>query len=440
MADTQAMSSTSVKADFNVGDLIDGRYELRRDLGQGAAGRVFEARHQFTGRHVALKLVAPDVPYQLREELYVRLKREARALASVRHPGVVDVLDGGFLPDGTPYLVMEMLEGRTLEGLIAARGRIPVADTVALAFQLSLALEASHAAGVVHRDVKPSNILIVHDHARREVVKVVDFGIARLETSKEAKLTGIGALIGTPGYMAPEQLLGLDDVDKRSDIYALGVTMFECLTGQMPYEGNYQRVLLQVCSNEPVPAIEAVDATIPAALAAVVKRTMAKERDERFASMAELRKALVASDLSARKRTYFFNPPPAPVAAPSAAAAPAEVAPAQRRKLVRASYVTPVHLVMGDVTIDARTEDISTGGLLVICRQLCPTDRRGTIRFALPMDGLVVALDVHVRWVRAARADDPEGPRALGVEFIDPPADMTASIERYVSFMTVPEA
>jgi serine/threonine protein kinase len=425
----------TLAANFTVGQIVEGRYELRRDLGEGATGRVFEAIHRFTGRHVALKLIAPDAPRAMRSELYARLGREARALAAVRHPGIVDVLDGGFLENGTPFLVMELLEGRTLEGFIAARGRISVDDTVALGIQLCAALDAAHGVGIVHRDVKPSNLLVVRDHSGNEVVKLVDFGIARVDAPKEDKLTGIGAVIGTPDYMAPEQLLGLDDPDARSDVYSLGITLFECLTGRMPYEGTYPQVLLQVCSTDPAPSIGPADTGVPQALGDVVKRAMAKPRADRFDSMKEFQQALEAAVPVAgpRRRTQFFGPPPS--------SAPAKVdASGQRRKLIRASYVTPLRLVLGDVTIDGRTEDISTGGVLIICRQLCPAETRGTLRFALPMDGKVVSMDAHVRWVRAARADDASGPRALGVEFIDAPADTIASIERYVSFMTVPEA
>ncbi len=417
---------------LKVGDVVEGRYELRRDLGEKHAGRVFEAVHTFTGRSVALKRAAPDAAAEVREELQARLAREARALASVRHPGVVEVLDGGRLPDGTPFFVMEMLEGRTLEGLITARGKLGVPDTVAVALQLADGLAAAHAAGVVHRDVKPSNVLVVRDHARREVVKLVDFGIARLEATKEERLTGIGALIGTPAFMAPEQLLGLDDVDARADVYAIGVTMFECLTGRRPSEGSYQDVVLEVCYPAPVPTPDALEKELPAPLVAVVKRAMAKDRNERFGSARELQKALLAAVPGARLHTEFFGPPPTTASLPPGG-------PAGRRKLVRAAYVTPVRIVLGDLTIDGRTEDISTGGLLVVCHQVCPTDTKATIRFALPIEGKVVAVDVQVRWVKAARASDPEGPRALGVEFIDPPPEMTASIARYVGFMTVPE-
>ncbi len=429
MADTRRMSES--RAELKVGDVVDGRYELRRDLGQASAGHVFEAIHRFTGRSVALKLVAAGA-VDAREELAARLRREARALASVRHPGVVDVLDGGTLPDGTPFFVMEMLEGRTLEGLIAARGKLPVDETVAVTLLLADALAAAHAASIVHRDVQPSNVLVVFDHRRREVVKLIDFGLARVVAPSQEKLTGIGALIGTPAYMSPEQLLALDDVDARSDVYCLGVTMFECLTGRMPYEGTYQQVVLSVCGTDPVPDVAALDKTIPPAVAALVRRAMAKDRTERFASMQELRRALRASFPAARDHTEIFGPPP-----PSGSAAPPPPGPDQRRKLARAPYVTPVRIVMGDITIDGRTEDISVGGLLVVCHQVCPTDKKATMRFALPIEGKVAAVDVQVRWVRAARASDPEGPRALGVEFVDPPPEMTASIARFVRLMTL---
>ncbi len=369
MADTPDMGDIEVRSGPRIGDVIDGRYELRRDLGQGAAGRVFEAVHQFTGRSVALKISAATGPEKMREEFRARLKREARALASLRHPGIVEILDGGFLPDGAPYLVLELLDGRTLEGLIAARGRVSPDDAVAFALQLCDSLDAAHAVGIVHRDVKPSNILIVHDHAGHEVIKLLDFGIARVDSARAEKLTGIGALIGTPAYMSPEQLLALDDVDKRSDVYALGVTLFECLTGRMPYEGNYQTVLLHVCSPEPVPSVGDLEPSIPMALVDIVKQAMSKERNDRFPTMKELKRALRTSLLSTRAQTYFFCRPPSHEASPPTAQ------PAQRRKLVRAPYVTPVHLMVGDISIDGRTEDISTGGLLVICHQNLPDGR-----------------------------------------------------------------
>jgi len=413
-----------------VGNTVDGRYELRRDLGRGAGGVIFEARHCFTGRRVALKVVAPDVPRGKLPELRARLMREARALAAVRHPSVVEVLDGGILEDGTPYVVMENLEGRTLEGLLTTRGKLSSEETIALALQLAYALEAAHEAGVVHRDLKPGNILVARDQEGRERVKLVDFGIAQMAGPKdEEKLTGIGALIGTPAYMAPEQLLAFDDVDLRADIYALGVTMYECLTGNVPYLGSYQRILLQACSETPSPALP--PEACPPEVAAIVEHAMAKKREARFGSASEVIGAILSAVPHARERTALLGPPPMP-----RATTPLHPAPEQRRRSPRAPYVTPLRIVFpeGDY-VDGRTEDISEGGLLVICRSACPSDVRVELRFALPVEGTIVTCAAHLRWVRSARPDAIDGPRALGLEFVNPPAELRASIARYVDLM-----
>ncbi len=425
---------------LEIGDVVDGRYELRRDLGQGAGGIVFEARHRYTHRSVALKVVVPDAPRALLGELRARLLREARALALVRHPGIVEVLDGGILEDGTPFMVMEKLEGRTLEGLLASRGKLGREDTVAMGIQLCEALDCAHRAGVVHRDLKPGNIFIVKDHDGTERIKIMDFGIAQVPEARDEKLTGIGALIGTPAYMSPEQLLALDDVDHFSDIYALGATMFECLTGRVPYEGSYQQVLLQVCAPDGAPPkIGEICPEIGDALAKVIDVAIARQRKERFVDAMELARALHGSIPMARTRTFFLGPPPMPkyLPPPTRPVAPAAT---QRRKMPRAAYTTPVQILMGTTAIDGRSEDISGGGLLVISREPCTANTEVTVRFALPIEGLVVSCKAHVRWVRAARADDVEGPRAIGLEFIGATPEMSGSIARYVELMGDGEA
>jgi serine/threonine protein kinase len=430
--DDSRPSSKSAEVPFAVGDMIDGRYRLQRDLGRGAAGQVFEAVHTFMGRKVALKFVGVDVSPKMRRELHTRLEREARALAAVRHPSVVGVLDGGVLPDGTPYLVMELLEGRTLEGIIAARGCTTADDAISIGIQLASALEAVHAAGVLHRDIKPANIVIVTEPPHREVAKILDFGVARIDGETADKLTSVGALIGTPNYMPPEQLLGQGDLDVRSDVYALGATLFECLTGRVPYDGTYPNVLLEVCSSKPPVDVEAQGVAVPAALAEVVRRAMAKDRAARFASMTDLGNALRSCLVTSRAQTltHFFELPTGRAAEPRVTV--------EQRKLVRAPYATPVRLVVGELTLDARSDDISTGGVLLVARESCPVDRLGTLRFALPMDGSMVTVKVQVRWSRAANGG-ASGPRAIGVEFLSPPPDIVASIARYVELMNLPE-
>jgi serine/threonine-protein kinase len=419
-------------AQFAPGDVIDNRYEIRSDLGRGAGGVVFEARHQFTGRTVALKLVSPGAERANLTENRARLVREARALAAAHHPGIVEVLDGGVLPDGTPYFVMEKLEGRTLEGLLAARRKISIEDAVALGLQICDALGVAHKSGVVHRDLKPSNIFVVRERDGVERVKIVDFGTAQLaqpETQTE-KLTGSGAILGTPAYMAPEQLLADPDIDRLADIYALGITLIECVTGRVPYEGNYQKVLLQVCSTDAPQPLKQIFPDLDPALVPVLQRAIAKKRADRFPNAIDLARALHAAVPAERRRTTLLGAPPVPKFAP---ATPPAADP--RRKVPRAPYVTPVSLAVGGGTVDGRSEDISEGGLLVITRQACEANQRAKVRFASPIEGRVVTCDAHVRWVRAAPPEVANGARAIGLEFIEPTPEVRASIARYVAAM-----
>jgi serine/threonine-protein kinase len=317
--------------------------------------------------------------------------------------------------------------------LLVTRGRLSAENTIALSLQLCDALDAAHEAGVVHRDLKPGNILIVRDRDGLERVKLVDFGIAQIkEASKEQKLTGVGALIGTAAYMAPEQLLAYDDIDLRADLYALGISMFECLTGNVPYLGPYPRILLQACGDGPVPRLPA---EIDPAIAAVVERSIAKKRGDRYSSASEMSDALRRASSSARTRTLLLGPPPLPKEPGPPVEAPASPPVAQRRRSPRAPYVTPVHISLPTGAIDGRTEDISEGGMLVICREPCQTNLRVTVRFALPIEGHVVSCEAHLRWARSASPDEIGGPRALGLEFVDVPAEVRSSIAKYVQLM-----
>lgn len=406
------------------GDILDGRYEVMRELGRGAAGAVYEARHLFTGRFVAVKLLLPHHHPLDAEELRARLQREARALASIRHPGIVDVLDGGVAMDGSPYVVMEMLNGRTLEGLIAARGTVSTSNTIGVAVQLCDALHAVHLAGVVHRDVKPTNIIVTRDNTGSENIKLVDFGIARLVEPSEEKITAQGAPIGTPGYMSPERLLGVEALDGASDVYSVGVMMFECLSGSMPYTGTYGQVLMQASSSTPAPSLRSVAPDVPGALSDVVHRAMAKRVSDRFQTAGDLAAALLSLP-GASPRTTLLGPPPLPASVGAAQAG------AQRRQWRRAPYSTPLQLLLESGGIDGRSEDISEAGLLVVSRESCATGQRAVVRFALPMEGKVVSVDAQVRWVRAAHSR-----HAIGLEFPAPPAYVRMSIARYVDLMS----
>ena len=435
---TPQQAPVSKRVGYDVGAVIDGRYELRRELGRGAAGLVFEAVHCFTHRDVAIKIVAPDASYAVVDELRARLIREARALAATRHPGIVDILDGGTTEDGIPYIVLEMLRGRTLGGLLAARGKLSVEDSVGVGLQICDALAAAHKAGIVHRDLKPENIFAVREYDA-ERIKLVDFGIAQVRQSGQGKLTGIGAVIGTPEYMAPEQLLAFDDIDERADVYALGITMYECLTGQCPYVGTYQQLLLEsVTSKPPKPLVE-VCPEVGEALAAVVHRAFAKKRDDRFQSIVDLWHAIEDAVPNAVARTTLLGPRPALAKAPSLVPAPKPVAAGQRRRWPRAPYATPVRILLPNGgTLDGRNEDISEGGMLLLSREVCAEGETVQVRFALPMEGNVVTCSAVVRWLRAARPDDAESPRAIGLEFVDLAPEVRASVARYVALIGDP--
>jgi serine/threonine protein kinase len=412
---------------FEVGDIVDGRYQLLRDLGRGAAGRVFEARHLFTGRFVAVKIVQPQTRGANVPELRARLQREGQALASIHHPGVVDILDGSVTVDGTPYIVLEMLQGRTLEGIIATRQTLSPENAVGVALQLCDVLEAVHRAGVVHRDVKPANVLVVKDTSWQEVVRLVDFGVAKIVPESSEKLTGEGSIIGTPAYMAPEILLGEHEVDAMADLYGVGVTLFESLTGAIPYQGSYPQVVRSIASGQPAPSVGASAPSVPPGLVKVVDRAIAKNRAERYPTLKELARALEASIPGAGRKTSLLGP----------AGGPSEKQGADKRRAARAPYNTPVHIVSASGPgIDGRTEDISELGVFVLSFADCAAAQKVGLRFALPMEGKVVTVEAIVRWVRTSERPGSAGMRAMGLEFVSPPENARASIARYVSLMS----
>lgn len=422
------MTSSWSRPQLDVGSVVDRRYRLKREIARGGAGAVFEAEHLYTGRSVAIKLLIAEQAET--SESRLRLLLEARALSAVRHPGVVLGLDAGETVDGTPYLVMELLEGRTLEGILAVRRRIGLADAVYIGLQLCDALGAAHERGILHRDIKPSNVFISRSESGREVTKIFDFGIARLAQQNQ-KLTMRGAVLGTPEYMAPEQLMAQDDVDVRCDIYALGVSLYEALAGTVPFEGNFGEVLLKVAT-QPTPSLCARSPQVPRELEAVIEKALARDPADRYATVREFAEALSrvptgneqpSSLLGLRATTTVGSgarvPPPLPVQ------------PATRRRFARAPYVTPVRIQCANGTsLEGRSEDISAGGLLVLAPQAFGQEESVSVRFALPITGKLLEVPAIARWVKKAR-----GTGAIGLEFAALAPDQLAVIEHYVSAM-----
>jgi serine/threonine-protein kinase len=263
-----------------------GRYVVLAELGRGAMGVVYRAHDPQLDRQVAIKTVRRDLglPPEQDAELRKRVHQEATAAGRLTHPGIVAIYDVLELA-AIPYIVMEYVEGRTLADLIAAQGPLPSSRAVRLVTEVCSGLEYAHAHGVIHRDVKPSNILVTAGGA----AKVGDFGIARVAGSH---VTRTGAILGTPAYMAPEQLRG-QALDGRSDIFALGVTLYEALTGVQPFQGDDLVALLYKIAHEaPVP-VSRRNPSVPQALEPVTERAMAKNPEERYPSAGAFAHALV---------------------------------------------------------------------------------------------------------------------------------------------------
>jgi serine/threonine-protein kinase len=261
-----------------IGTLIGGRYRLEEKIGSGGMSTVYRAFDPTLERWVAIKLMHSDIsrdPDQLE-----RFRREARAVAQLNHPHVVTVIDAGE-DEGAPYIVFEYVEGETLKERIKRQGRLPVSEAVAYAIEIGRALEGAHAARLVHRDVKPQNVLIDADGR----AKVTDFGIAR---SLEAHgLTATGRVLGTTDYVSPEQALG-QEVTEQSDIYSLGIVLYEMLTGEPPFRAETQVAVAMKHVKDPLPDVQRMRPEISASLAAAVERATAKEIEHRYQSAAEL--------------------------------------------------------------------------------------------------------------------------------------------------------
>jgi CheY-like chemotaxis protein/tRNA A-37 threonylcarbamoyl transferase component Bud32 len=266
-----------------VGHLLAGRYEIELLVGVGAMGTVYRAHDRELTETVAVKVLRPEL---LSDRMVLeRFKAEVRLARRISHPSVVRTHDFGE-SDGVHYLTMEYVEGLTARALLDSRGRLGVAAVMALAAQLTRALEAAHAQGVIHRDIKPQNLLLDSHGA----LKVMDFGVSRLTDSATASAEA-GMLIGTPDYMAPEQLLG-EEIDARADLYATGVVLFECLTGRLPFRADSLVAKIAKVLGDDPPPVAISDGEIPPALSALVTKLLARQRDARPASAQELLRLL----------------------------------------------------------------------------------------------------------------------------------------------------
>ncbi len=275
--------------DFS-GRVLAGRYRVEGAISRGGMGSVYRGVHIDLGRRVAIKILHPELAGEA--EHLVRFRREAEATARLRHPHIVEVTDIGTDTSAPPFLVMELLEGRSLSATLRPEGRLGTERAVRITLQLLSALSAAHAAGVVHRDIKPANVLLVTGYDGGEVAKLVDFGVAKLmESTGYTRLTATGQVIGTPRYMAAEQLLG-EPVDGRTDLYAVGVLLYSMLAGLPPFRGSgYAELVPAILAGDPVP-LEMHRPDVSPALLEVVRRAMARHAEQRFADAGEMSTAI----------------------------------------------------------------------------------------------------------------------------------------------------
>jgi serine/threonine protein kinase len=307
------------------GTTVAGKFRILRPLGQGGMGAVYVVEHVITRHERALKLLHPDMAAV--PEVVDRFLREASAAGHIGSEHIVETFDAGTLENGAPYLVMELLRGETLSERLA-RAEIPLAELVPILEQACSGIQAAHDAGIVHRDLKPDN-LFVTERQGRPFVKILDFGISKFDPSRSGELsvTREGAALGTPYYMSPEQILGSRAVDHRTDVYALGVVLYECLTRRKPFEAETLPMLTVLIHEGRYTPIRAFRPELPAGFDQVAERAMQRQPEQRFQSMRELAAALGAvqgrtSSNLALEQTTLSQPP----AAEGAADAPSPLA------------------------------------------------------------------------------------------------------------------
>jgi serine/threonine-protein kinase len=272
------------------GEVIAGKYCVERVLGVGGMGVVLAAKHLRLEEEVAIKILLPDLAKN--SEVVERFMREARASVRIKNDHVGRVFDVETLPNGTPYMVMECLQGTDLKELITASGPLAPMQAVDYVLQACEALAEAHALGIIHRDLKPSNLYLANRPDGTSRIKVLDFGIAKLADGVETGMTKTNVQMGTPSYMAPEQLRSVRDIDPRVDVWALGVVLYELLTGTLPFEGDtLASIAVAVCLN-PAPLLRTIRSDVPAGLEEVVRRCLEKERDGRYPSIVTFAEAL----------------------------------------------------------------------------------------------------------------------------------------------------
>ena len=279
---------------LQIGQILDDKYRILRELGSGSMGAVYEGENIRIKRRVAIKVLLGAVAR--RADVVKRFEREAQAAGRIGSEHIVEVLDLGTLPDGSFFMVMEFLEGMTLGEHIRQKGRLTPREVAPIAQQILTGLEMAHEARVIHRDLKPDNIFLVKEHAgQKNFVKILDFGVSKfnpLNAEDGMSMTRTGAVVGTPFYMAPEQAKGSRDIDHRSDLYSMGVILYEAITGQKPFHaGTFNELIFKIVLETPPPPEQYVP-DLDRAFSGIIRRAIAREPDERYQHADAFRNAL----------------------------------------------------------------------------------------------------------------------------------------------------
>ena len=389
-----------------------GNYQIQRLIGEGGMGKVYLAEHPAIGRQAAVKVLTPSDASD--PQIVSRFITEARAANSIRHPNIVDIYDSGVLEGGTPYIVMEFLDGETLKDALA-RGPLPLEDAFDWGCQIAEALAAAHAHDVVHRDLKPENLFLVADPRRlgKKQIKVLDFGIAKLQhrTLGQVHKTRTGALLGTPLYMSPEQCMSQKDIDARTDIYSLGVILYEMVTGSRPFDGDGVYAVISMHINDLPVSPTHHRPNLPAELEAIIMQALAKSPDARQKSMAVLH---------SRLELARGNP-----AASSEALARASQDRVRPIPLPHTQQVAlPEFKTLGDTAVSKSVTDKTAA-------------TRGPMRLRLALAGAVVAVLSGVYMLRPSA--DKNASRQVAIHPIDqPPAPAPVTAPAPLPAATVP--
>lgn len=288
-------------------DVIDGRYRVLERLAAGGMGEVFKVEHIELGRRLALKLMLPALSQD--QEFLARFKTEAVAVSRIGHPNIIDVTDFGRTADGRFYFVMELLEGLTLASVLHRQGPMPAARVAKVGAQIARALAAAHSVGIVHRDLKPENVMLVRRGETSDVVKVLDFGVAKVHASAGgAGQTVAGLVVGTPMYMSPEQARAVA-VDHRTDLYSLGLILYELVTGRTPFTGETPSIIMvKQVTEQPPPLEPGPLAAVPSPLESLIFKLLQKHPEARPESMKEVAEALETLGQSGAVQTASKRP------------------------------------------------------------------------------------------------------------------------------------